>query len=215
MCSRYRPTSKDRLKRYFGVDAEAASPEDAWPGHAAPLIRRSQDAGGGREVVAGAFGLVPRWAKDVKSGRATYNARSETVAAKPTFREAWQRGQHCIVPADAFYEPDWRSGRAVVTRIARADGRPMGIAGLWECWRAPDGAILTSFTMLTVNADAHPLMRHYQKPDDEKRMVVILPDDALDAWLAASPAESRKFITCYPAEALTADAPPTVMDSLF
>lgn len=214
MCSRFRPPSKDRLKRYFGVDADLDVPEEAWPGHAAPLIRRA-GGGAGRELLAGAFGLVPRWAKDAKLGRSTYNARSETVASKPSFRDAWQRAQHCIVPADAIYEPDWRSGRAVATRIARADGAPLGIAGLWESRALPDGSLHTSFTMLTVNADAHALFSRYHRPRDEKRMVVMLPEDAYDAWLAADAAQSMAFMTRYPADALVAEAPPPVMNSLF
>ena len=84
-----------------------------------------------REALPGQLGLIPHWATDTTVARHMYNARSETVASKPSFRDAWRHGQRCIVPAEAFYEPDWRSGKAVPTRIARADGEPMGIAGLW------------------------------------------------------------------------------------
>ncbi len=75
-----------------------------------------------------------------------------------------------------IYEPDWRSGKAIATRIARADGETMGIAGLWEQWRNPGtGVTVHSVTMLTINSDNHPFIRNYHKPEDEKRMVVILP----------------------------------------
>ena len=100
-----------------------------------------------------------------------------TVASKPRFREAWRKAQHCIIPADAFFEPDWRSGRPMPTCITRADGAPMGIAGLWSTWKQPNGDLLHSYTMLTINADTHPLMRLMHKPTDEKRMVVILPPE--------------------------------------
>ena len=99
------------------------------------------------------------------------------MAGKPSYRDAWRLGRRCIIPADAFFEPDWRSGKAVPTRICRVDGKPMGLAGIWTGWRAPDGQIVRSYSMLTINADDHPLMNQFHKPQDEKRMVVILPED--------------------------------------
>ena len=143
-------------------------------------------------------------AKDMSITRNTYNARSETVAEKPSFRDAWKKAQHCIIPAQAIYEPDWRSGRPVFTRIERADGRPMGIAGLWSWWRSPQGAPLFSFTMLTVNADQHGFMRDYHEPEEEKRMVVILPEGSFQDWLDARADQSREFLQCFPADLLQA-----------
>ena len=67
----------------------------------------------------------------------TVHARSETASVKRSFREAWKKAQHCIIPAVAIYEPDWRTGKAIPTRISRADGRLLGIAGLWEVERQP------------------------------------------------------------------------------
>lgn len=122
------------------------------------------------------------------------------MAEKPSFRDAWRLARHCIIPAEAFYEPDWRSGKAVPTRIARADGQPMGIAGIWTGWKSPSGEIVRSFAMLTVNADDHPLMRQFQKATDEKRMVVILPEDSYDAWLQAPVEQSMKFMRRYAGE---------------
>ncbi|MFZ2390158.1 MAG: SOS response-associated peptidase family protein, partial [Polaromonas sp.] len=85
-----------------------------------------------RELVAGQFGLVPRWVKSASDAklRSTklVNARSETVTTSNNFRDAWLAGQRCIVPMRAFMEDDWRSGKAVPTRIARVDGKPMGVA---------------------------------------------------------------------------------------
>jgi len=159
-----------------------------------------------REILLGSFGLIPHWAADTKIARSTYNARSETVADKPSFRDAWRSARRCIIPADAFYEPDWRSGKAVSTRISRVDGKPLGIAGLWSTWKSPKGEIIHSYTMLTINADSHPLMRAFHKPTDEKRMVVILPDEQYSDWLSVSNEESRGFLKEYPAEQLSAQA---------
>jgi putative SOS response-associated peptidase YedK len=156
------------------------------------------------EAVSGMFGLVPHWATDTKIARQTYNARSETVAEKPSFRDAWKRAQHCIIPADAIYEPDWRRGKAIATRIERADGEPMGIAGLWSSWKSPKGDTVFSYTMLTINADDHPLMRMFHKPVDEKRMVVVLPPERYQDWLCAAPEHSMAFMRPLPAESLQA-----------
>jgi len=104
---------------------------------------------------------------------------------------------------DAFFEPDWRSGNAVATRIASESGGPLGIAGLWSSWKSPKG-VLHSFTMLTINADDHELMCQFHKPVDEKRMVVILPTDSYDAWLKAKPEQSMDFMRQYPANQLLA-----------
>ena len=136
--------------------------------------------------MAGVFGLIPHWAKDTTITRRTYNARSETLAEKPSYRDAWRLGRRCIIPADAFFQPDWRSGKAVPTRITRADGKPMGLAGIWTGWRSSDGRIVRSYSMLTINADDHPLMNQFHKPQDERRMVVILPEERYHDWLHGS-----------------------------
>jgi hypothetical protein len=133
--------------------------------------------------------------------RSTYNARSETAMEKPSFRDAWRRGQHCIIPAEALFEPDWRSGRAVAARIGSADGAPLGVAGLWSCWRAQEQEIF-SFTMLTVNADHHPVMREMHKPGDEKRMVVVVAPTLYAHWLHLPERESLGFLQSQPSAAL-------------
>lgn len=183
-----------------------------WPGYVGTFIRAHPQASLGdesvpaRQAVSGLFGLVPHWSPDTKITQYTYNARSETVASKPSFRDVWKNAQHCIIPAESFYEPDWRSGRPVPTRIARADGEPMGMAGLWSAWKSPKGDVVHSFTLLTINAAQHPLMRLFHKPVDEKRMVVILQEDRYDDWLNAGPAESKSLLRAYPAENLAASA---------
>ena len=215
MCSHYQAVKeRERYRRHFGVEPPAdMGKHDLWPGYAGSFIRRhphvdvGDDAVPEREALPGVFGLVPHWSLDLKISRRTYNARSETVAVKPSFREAWKDAHHCIIPADAFYEPDWRSGRPVPTRIERADGAPLGIAGLWSQWKSRQGESVHSYTMLTINSDKHPLMRLFHKPADEKRMVVILPEERYGAWLKASADQSREFLRQFPAEQLQASEP--------
>ena len=210
MCAHYHSiTDPTLLSKYFAVEAlTETAKSDVWPGYSSVFIRRHPYADVGdeavlsREAVVGRFGLIPHWSKDDKISRHTYNARSETVMEKPSFRDAWRKAQHCIIPATGIYEPDWRSGKAVATRIEGSDGRPFGIAGLWSAWRSPSGEVISSFTMLTINADNHPLMRNFHRPEEEKRMVVILAPDYFDAWLSAKPEQSARFLIPYPADQL-------------
>jgi putative SOS response-associated peptidase YedK len=210
MCANYTPvTEHERLRSHFRVDLADVFPPETWPGYAAPFVRQARD----REIPAaearvGLFGLIPHWAKDPTIGRRTYNARAETVAEKPSFRDGWRFGRRCIVPAEHFYEPNWESGKAVRWRIRRRDGAPMGIAGLWGHWRAPDGRDVLSFTMLTINADGHEVMKRFHRPADEKRMVVVLDEADYDAWLDAPQARMADYLTRYPADALAAEPAP-------
>lgn len=212
MCSHYQGIKeRERYIRQFGVyPPDDLGKYDVWPGYTATAIRRPQhwdvgdDAVPPREAFTGRFGLIPHWATDTKVSRNTFNARSETVAVKPSFRDAWKHGQRCIIPLDAFYEPDWRTGKAIATRIASADGEPLGVAGLWSWWKPPMGDAIQSFTMLTINADGHALMERFHKPTDEKRMVVILPSQRYQDWLASPLQRCLDFMQQYPAELLVA-----------
>lgn len=170
MCARYEASlSLARLFEHFRVRALQEqldkAKRDVLPGYRAPFIRRPRELDSGdeavpyRELQIGAFGMLPHWAKDEKLAKSTYNARSETVASKPAFRDAWKKAQHCIIPGEAFYEPDWRTGSHIPTRISRSDGAPLGIAGLWSWWRPVGGDEVLSFTMLTINATVHPIVQ--------------------------------------------------------
>lgn len=181
--------------------SETASGEPAAPVPAQAKIVQ-------RELVTGQFGLVPRWVKSASDAklRSTklVNTRSETVSTSNTSREAWLAGQRCIVPITAFFEDDLRTGKAVPTRIARVDGKAMGVAGLWEQWEK-DGETITSFTLLTLNANSHALMRRYGHDGTEKRMLAVLSEGTYDAWLSARPEKAREFMRAYPANWLLAN----------
>jgi putative SOS response-associated peptidase YedK len=88
------------------------------------------------------------------------------------------------------------------------DRKPFAIAGLWRAWEEPDGTAL-SFTMLTVNADEHPLMRRFHRPGSEKRSVVILRPEEYGDWLGArSTDEARSFLNLFPADEMAAEPKP-------
>ena len=190
MCTQFTPTRNDHwVHEHLGVHLPTQSyPQETFPGYAAPIALLHDQ----KQVTCtlARFGLIPHWAKDAQDatriGRKTYNARSETVAEKPSYRTAWRKRQFAIALLDDFFEPNWETGKAVRWRIRRSDGQPMGVASLWDRWvDTTTGEIVTSFTMLTVNADGHPVMGRFHRPGDEKRSVVVLDPGQFSVWLDA------------------------------
>lgn len=169
-----------------------------------------------RELVAAQWGLVPHWVKSASDAklRATklVNAKSETVSTTRAFYDAWLKGQRCIVPMAAFFEDDFRDGKALPTRISRIDGQPMGVAGVWTSWTGKEGETITSYALLTVNANNHALLRRYQQPGSEKRMPVVLNEGAYGAWLTVRMEKAKEFMRPYPANWLTANPVETKAD---
>lgn len=213
MCSNYIPARPESLQHHFGVLPQSEETKsEAFPGSMAPIILLARNDAGEHgdtpECVPAMFGMVPGWA-DMKLARSTYNARTETVAVKPSFRHAWRKRQFCVVPAESIFEPSYETGRAVRWNISHADGMPLGVAGIWD-WRpnGPNGDPLVSFSMLTINADEHPLMRRFHKPTDEKRMLVFLARHEYDNWLHADVEEARSLFVPFPVEQLVARPAP-------
>jgi putative SOS response-associated peptidase YedK len=216
MCTNYRPSAREQFDLGLLEDIrETKIPfkVEVFPNDPAPIILYEQ---GDNDIdphpawVPARFGLVPGWAKDdqiAKLGRMAYNARTETVSSKPMFRAAWGRRQYCLVPVEAFYEPNWESGQAVRWRIEMASRASFAIGGIWERHGTGD-QYFESFSMLTINADAHPLMNHFHRPGDEKRMPVIIETSHYRDWLQASPDTAPPFFKPYPAELMTAKPEP-------
>jgi putative SOS response-associated peptidase YedK len=181
--------------------------EEIYPAYQAPFIW--QDGEQTRCELA-QFGLVPVWAADkAKFGLRTYNARSETVAEKPSYRNAWKRRQFGLAVMQSFYEPNYESGKAIRWRIKRADGVPMAVASIWE--RFVDhatGEIRFSFSMLTVNATGHPVMKHFHRPEDEKRSIVVLQDADYGLWLKAGQRDAQTLLKLTPDQFLISESAP-------
>lgn len=209
MCNRYVSPDQAEIERYFEVGRRSPTPPwpaEIFPRAPGPFVRL--DRNGQRELVVGRWGLIPHFAKAPDIRYSTNNARSEELAAKPTYRTPWGRGQRCIIPALSFDEPNWETGRNVWWRFRRADGRPWGLAGLWNAWidRAT-GEIHESYTMLTINADDHPLMRRMHKPDpalppdqQDKRSVIPIAHGDIEQWLAGNVEEAAELMRVPSAE---------------
>jgi putative SOS response-associated peptidase YedK len=189
MCTNFTPTRNNTwVKTHFGIEIpDADYPIETYPGYPAPIVVKSHQTG---RIASGLarFGLIPAWAKDDKISRHTYNARTETVHEKPSYRTAWRQRRLGIALLDNFYEPSYVSGKAERWEIKLAAHEPLGIASLWDTWTHPQsGELITSFTMLTINADTHPVMKQFHKPEDEKRTPLILSTNQFDDWLNADP----------------------------
>ncbi|MBM3560733.1 MAG: SOS response-associated peptidase [Alphaproteobacteria bacterium] len=147
------------------------------PQQRAPVVRTM--AAGGRELAFARWGLVPAWSKEPRTTYSTINARAETVATKPAFRDAF-RHRRCLVPASGWYEWEDRPDGKQPWLYARADGGVLTFAGLWERWGPRDDKpALDSFTIIVCGAN--PLAA-----DKHDRMPAILRPADFDAWLDGS-----------------------------
>ncbi len=176
MCGRFTLTSSpEELARRFGL-AEAPSTTARYniaPGQEVLIVRTAEDDRT-RESACVRWGLVPPWAEDPGVGVRMINARSETAASKPAFREAFRR-RRCLVPADGFYEWIRDANTSQAYHIHALDRRLLAFAGLWERRRREE-QLLESCTILTTEA-CEPI-RHLHP-----RMPVVLPPEAYGTWL--------------------------------
>ena len=200
MCGRFvQLTPPAALAALFGVDpAHAPLPNVPPRYNAAPtqdlmVVRRNPETGR-RHLDLLRWGLVPSFARDTSGGGRLINARSETVAEKPTFRPAWRAQRRCIVPADAFYEWKAVDKRRQPFLISREDGQPVAFAGLWDGWKDPaTGQWLRTFTILTCVATERLRVLH-------ERMPVILAEPDIKAWLEGE--DGATLMRPFPGEAL-------------
>jgi putative SOS response-associated peptidase YedK len=161
-----------------------------------PVVTASPDRGRTLEVMR--WGLIPswaeEWAKASKIARTTFNARAEGIDSKPAFRGAWKAGRRCLVVADGYYE--WRQNDKQPFAMALGNRGLITFAGLWDLWKASDGATIKSFTIITTRANDLAATIH-------DRMPVILPPDCWAQWLGetdATPDQLKAMLRPYPAE---------------
>ncbi len=187
MCGRYTlAATEDELVEVFDVPP----PDFQWhpryniaPGQDAPVVAQGRE---GRRAALLRWGLLPPWAEEV--GRGFVNARAETVASKPAFRQAFRR-RRCLVPADGFYEWKKEGGAKLPYWFHPRDGGLMAFAGIWQTWSRGEGDPLHTYAVLTTDANADVRSVHH-------RMPVIVPGDAYGVWLdpKADPEELERWL---------------------
>jgi putative SOS response-associated peptidase YedK len=183
MCGRFVSSSPpDELAKYFDTEkVEESAIEPSYNVAPSNDVYVVVESGGVRRLDSFHWGLIPFWAKDVKTGNKMINARAETVAEKNAYKHAFKK-RRCIIPADGFYE--WKKIPGQKTKqpyfIERADGEPFAFAGLWEMWRPKDkegdSEPIRSCTIITGEPNEKMAEIH-------DRMPVMLPPSAWDAWL--------------------------------
>ncbi|GAB2671228.1 SOS response-associated peptidase [Paenibacillus thermoaerophilus] len=201
MCGRYTLAADLAvLLARFDVDVAVWPHEPRYniaPGQQVPAI--VETASGTRRLGALRWGLVPSWANDPRIGSRLLNARAETAAAKPAFRDALAR-RRCLIPADGFYEWDKRGGGKQPLRFLPKDGGLFAMAGLYETWTSPDGAKLHTCTILTTAPNELVAPIH-------DRMPVILSPEAESLWLDRRVTDASALaplLKPYPGERMTA-----------
>jgi putative SOS response-associated peptidase YedK len=176
MCGRFTLTrSAAEVAEHFGLSAapEWAPRFNLAPTQEAPVVRTRST--GERVAELRRWGLVPRWAKDVSVGARMINARAESVAERPAFREALKR-RRCLVPADGFYEWQGRAGHRRPHHITLPEGELFAIAGLYENWLGAGGEAVETFTLMTQAATGAVAALH-------GRMPLILDPADYAGWL--------------------------------
>ncbi len=176
MCGRFSIIVEEEiLKKRFDViipEQETLFPRfNAAPTQNLPVITNQSP----NEIHHFRWGLIPFWAKDIKIGNKLINARCETLAEKPSFKNAL-RNRRCLVLADGFYEWKRVGKNKIPMRITLRNEEPFAIAGLWENWKSPNGEFIKSFTVITT--EPNELMSGIHN-----RMPVILPREIERDWL--------------------------------
>lgn len=178
MCGRYALYSNiEQIKSHFPIDHVACESEPNYnvaPTQEVPAVIHQK----GLNILDKLhWGLVPFWAKDTKMGSKMINARQETIATKPAFREAFKK-RRCLIPADGFYEWYGAKGQKQPVFITLPDKKPLAFAGLWETWqdKADPGNVYRSCTIITREAAGDLRKIH-------DRMPVVLAPEAYEAWM--------------------------------
>jgi putative SOS response-associated peptidase YedK len=167
----------EALRAHFPIDREEVDLSPNYNVAPSQMIAAIIRQDGENILRAFRWGLVPYWTKDPSIGNRMINARSETVDAKPSFRNAFKK-RRCLIPADGFYEWKGPYGQKQPVYITLPDGEPCGFAGLWEVWDAGGREGEPLFTCTIITTEASAAMR-----DIHHRMPVILKPEVFAKWI--------------------------------
>jgi putative SOS response-associated peptidase YedK len=183
MCGRYNLTSSvEDIITALGLDELGAKQAvtnfkpryNIVPGQDVPIVRLTED---GKALTLARWGLIPHWSKEPKTKYSTINARAESVAEKPIYREPF-RHKRCLIPATGFYEWQRQDDIKIPHHICMRDGGVFVFAGLWDHWEK-EGAGFDSCSIIVTSANQLMQLIH-------ERMPVILPPSEYDTWLDTS-----------------------------
>lgn len=190
MCGRYVLSAPGEvLAELFELPApvELAARYNIAPTQAVPIVRAAGESV--RELAFAQWGLVPHWAKERAIGNRLINARGETLAEKPSYRDAFKR-RRCLIPATGFYEWKKVEGGKQPYLLRLRDGAPFGFAGLWSAWRDREsGETLESCAIVTTSPNPLAATVH-------DRMPVILPRERHALWLDSGTADPEALSPC-------------------
>ena len=216
MCNLYEPADPQQLSERFNI----SGPLPPYPARVAPLRDGPFITAPGVARV-GQWGMIPersltrkptmRVKKPAKDGdgfvlvdvpMSTNNARRERLTTAMTFKKSWLGGRRCLIPAKSFDEPYWGTNSNIWWRFRRADGAPWALAGIWSEWVEPGtGEVVPSFTMITQNCDAHPLLSLMHRFDkklaadkQDKRAVVPIEESDWGLWLEGTNEDAESLI---------------------
>ena len=200
MCNLYQSTPRGTINARHLVQL----PLVEYAATIAPLKPGPIVMAGGASAV-GQWGLIPHSSKTRKpmttTGKpmSTNNARRETLASAWTYRFPWSRGQRCLIPCDSFDEPYWGTGKNIWWRFHRSDGEPWALAGIWSEWTDPaTGEMVPSYSMITQNCDAHPLLSLMHRPEVDRVTKEVLPLHKQDKRSgAAAPLVNCMLVQCF------------------
>lgn len=181
------------------VRVSFSASRDVSPGQQIPAVMRRGDH---HELALLQWGLIPAWCRDPSIGAKLFNARAETIAEKPSFKNAFFN-RRCLIPADGFFEWKKEGSKKIPYYFFLKSGKPMGLAGLYETWIAPDKKPVHTCTIITTqpNAIVEPI---------HDRMPVIVPEVARGLWLnpnVKDPARLCDLLKPYPAEEMNTSGP--------
>ena len=187
MCGRFvQAQSAQSYAAHFGaMVALDESLDPSWNVAPTDRVYAVAEHEGERRLGAFKWGLIPWFAKEAKGAARHINARAETVATSPVFRDSFSR-KRCLIPADGFYEWEKReSGGKLPHFIHNADGTPLALGGVWSSWKSPEGERITTCSILTTKPNELVSPIH-------DRMPLILPKQAWDRWLDREVTEAEE-----------------------
>lgn len=234
MCGRYSMTKREEeLVDRFNIEQlllegnEINARYNVAPTQKVPVIL---DQDGQRTLAVMKWGLIPFWTKDIKKSKPIINARTESIAEKPFFKQAANK-RRCLIPADGFYEWRKENKEKIPMFIHLPERALFAFAGLWDQWKSPDGDVIRTCTIITTEANdfmtpVHDRMPVFVRPDQEKRwldpeikdveqlrdILVQLPNDALEMYQVSSDVNSSKNDKPYFVEPVATQ--PSLLDML-